>query len=159
YFPSLLYFADFPPSYSGGGSILVSRLLGSYPVDRITVLTSKRAFRLSTDAGKLGCRHILFPRTTRVGRLGLGRLKELIDWLAFPFLICLAAYQIKRCKIEVMTTIAHGDFVLATALVSVLTGVPFVMFVHDDWMENMLRGPSFVKLFNPVKLFKWICKR
>lgn len=158
-FPSVLFFCDFPPSNDGGGSILLSRLLSSYPVDRIAVLTSKRAFNLSTPAGKLNCQHVLFPRTNRVGRLGLGRLKELLDWVLFPALIVVALWQVYRRRVDVMLTIAHGDFVLATAIVSWLTSIPFVMFVHDDWMDNISRSPSFLRYCRPKSIFKIICHR
>ena len=158
-YPAVLFFCDFPPSNDGGGSILVSRLLTSYPQDRICVLTSRRAFKLSTTAGKLHCPHILFPRTSRVGRWGLGRLKELLDWLLFPALVLTGIWQIKRRNIDSMVTIAHGDFVLATALVSALTATPFVMLVHDDWIDNMSRGPSFLRYCSPKSVFKWICNR
>jgi glycosyltransferase involved in cell wall biosynthesis len=158
-YPAVLFFCDFPPSNEEGGSILVSRLLSSFPQDRLSVLTSRRAFKRSTTVGKLNCPHILFPRTSRVGRWGLGRLKELLDWLLFPALVLTGVWQIKHRNIDIMVTIAHGDFVLATALVSALTSTPFVMLVHDDWMDKMTRGPSFLRYCSPKRVFKWVCSR
>lgn len=137
----------------------MSRLLANYPSHKITVLTSARALRLSPPEGRLKCEHILFPRTNRVGRWGIGRLKELFDWLFFPALVLMGIWVIKRKRIQVMVTIAHGDFVLATAVASVATGIPFVMIVHDDWIENVRRGPSFLRFCRPKHLFGIVARK
>jgi len=156
--PNLLFFCDFPPCNGGGGAILASRLLAEYPPERITVLTSDRAIELSTPACRLKCEHILFPRKGRVGRWGWGRIKELLDWVLFPLLVLKGIRVVKRNRIQVMVTIAHGDFVLAVAIVSALTSTPFVMLVHDDWIDNMRRGPSYLRFFRPKGIFTKVAR-
>jgi glycosyltransferase involved in cell wall biosynthesis len=137
---NLLFMCDFPPSNLAGGPILISRLLAGYPVSRILVLTASRFFRLSPLEGRLGCEHFIFPTTKGYGKWGLGRVKNLVDWLLVFVLVFKTANIIKRRRIEAVLSVAHGRFFLAAAWASCLSGVPLVLIVHDDWMTPVKRS-------------------
>jgi glycosyltransferase involved in cell wall biosynthesis len=137
--PSLLYFCDFPPSNFAGGPVLVKRLLQEYPAEKLTVLTGSHYLRSAPLAERLPCRHIVFPRSNETGRWGIGRLKFLLDWLLIPFLTVIAAWIIKRNKLDVLTTVADGHFFIAASCASLLTGTPLVLLVHDDWVAAQRR--------------------
>jgi glycosyltransferase involved in cell wall biosynthesis len=137
---NLLFMCDFPPSNLAGGSILISRLLADYPVSRLSVLTGSQYFRISPPEGRLACEHLVFPTTRGRGRWGLGRVKNLIDWVAVFFLIFKAVVVIKHRKIEAVLSIAHGRFFLAAAFATHLTGTPLILIVHDDWLTPVERS-------------------
>src|ERR1035438_4054510 len=113
---NLLYICDFPPSNFAGGPILMSRLLRDYPPDHIVVLTSSRYLRVSPKEGRLACPHIAFPTTDGWGRWGLGRVKNLVDWLTVPVLTLVAVRLIKTRRIKAIVTIAHDRFFVGAAL-------------------------------------------
>jgi Glycosyltransferase Family 4 len=160
-YPNLLFFCEFPPSNNGGGPVTVRRLLADYPPQHISVLTSTSAFKSAMNNGKLDCRHHLFPRTNRAVncRWGLGRIKEIIDLLLLPALVLAAVWQIRRKRIDVILTVAHGDFLLAVALACALTTTPFIMLVHDDWVEIVRRSSSILKYCQPERLFRRIARQ
>jgi glycosyltransferase involved in cell wall biosynthesis len=159
---SVLFMCDFPPSNLAGGPILLSRLLRDYPTDRIVVLSSSRYLRASPKEGRLGCDHIAFPTTTGWGRWGLGRIKNLIDWLTIPLLTLVAIYLIKTRRIKAIVTIVHDRFFVGAALAGWITGTPYVIVMHDDtvtpaereswvlkyvlrsWAGKALRGASHI---------------
>jgi len=132
----LLYICDFPPSNAAGGSILLSRLLESYPPERLIVLTGSHASKISTAAGRLRCTQITFPTSKGWGRWGLGRIRNLLDWLRLPFLTFLSIHLIRRHSIEAMVTLFHGRFYLAACAAARLTRTPYVAFVHDDYVSD-----------------------
>jgi glycosyltransferase involved in cell wall biosynthesis len=160
-YPNLLFFCEFPPSNNGGGPVTVRRLLADYPSEHISVLTSRCAFKSARHNGKLECRHYLFPRTNRAVRCrwGIGRIKEVIDLLLLPVLVLAAVWRIKRERVDVIMTIAHGDFLLAVALASALTATPFIMLAHDDWVEIVRRSASILKYCQPERLFRRIARQ
>src|SRR5579864_1522885 len=135
----LLYMCDFPPSNHSGGSILMSRLLQDYPSDRIAILTSSRYLRVSPHEGRLGCDHITFPTTKGWGRWGVGRIKNVLDWLMVPVLALFAVWVIRQRRIRLMISVAHERFFIAAAIASKLTSVPMVLIVHDDWIHTQQR--------------------
>ena len=137
---NLLFICDFPPSNLAGGSILISRLLADYPVSRLSVLTGSQYFRVSPIEGRLACEHLVFPTTKGRGKWGLGRIKNLIDWMAVFLLIFKTVVVIKQRKIEAVLSIAHGRFFLAAAVATRLTGIPFILIVHDDWLTPVERA-------------------
>src|SRR5262245_21971254 len=98
--PKLLFFADFPPSNLGGGTILISRLLEEYPNDRITVLTGSKYYKKSPQDGRLACKYVVFPVTSKTGRWGLGRLKVVVDYFAIPILCLVALWVILWQRIQ-----------------------------------------------------------
>ncbi|MHB8216507.1 MAG: glycosyltransferase [Candidatus Sulfotelmatobacter sp.] len=154
----LLYICDFPPSNLAGGSILMSRLLLDYPPHRIAVLTSSRYLRVSPQEGRLGCEHIPFPTTKGWGRWGLGRIRNVIDWLMVPVLALFCAWIIRRRRIQLMVSVVHDRFFIAAAIVSWLTSVPLVLAVHDDWIHTQQRRVPSLKPFFPV-LFRFAVRK
>src|SRR5438552_2063334 len=143
----LLYICDFPPSNLAGGSILMSRLLQDYPPNRVVVLTSSRYMRVSPQEGRLACDHIEFPTTKGWGRWGLGRIKNAIDWLMVPVLSLFSAWVIRRRRIQLIVSVVHERFFIASAIASWLTSVPLVLAVHDDWIHTQQRRMPFLKPF------------
>ena len=159
---NLLYVCDFPPSNFAGGPILVSRLLSDYPPDRIVVLTASRYLRVSPKEGRLACDHIAFPTTYGWGRWGLGRVKNLVDWLTVPVLTLVAVRLIKTRRIKAIVTIAHDRFFVGAALAGWITDTPYVVLMHDDtvtpaerrswilkcvlrsWTRRVFRGASHI---------------
>jgi glycosyltransferase involved in cell wall biosynthesis len=137
---NLLFMCDFPPSNLAGGPILISRLLADYPVSRLSVLTGSRYFRVSPPEGRLACEHLVFPTTKGWGKWGLGRIKNLIDWMSMFLLIFKAVAVIKKRKIEAVLSIVHGRFFLSAALATRLTRTPLILIVHDDWLTPVARS-------------------
>jgi glycosyltransferase involved in cell wall biosynthesis len=142
---NLLYICDFPPSNFAGGPILMSRLLRNYPPDRIVVLTSSRYLRASPKEGRLTCDHIAFPTTIGWGHWGLGRMKNLIDWLMIPVLALVAGHLIKTRRIKAIVTIAHDRFFIAAALAGWIARTPYIVVMHDDTVTPAERGSWFLK--------------
>jgi glycosyltransferase involved in cell wall biosynthesis len=133
----LLYMCDFPPSNLGGGPILMSRLLREYPPDQLTVLTSTRYTRISPEDGRLSCEEIAVALSPAHGRLGLGRLRVLLNWLRIPQIAITATRTIRRRRIEAVVTLLHGRFYLAAAVAARLSRIPYVLIVHDDYAKAM----------------------
>lgn len=139
----LLYICDFPPSNLWGGTILMSRLLRDYPPERVTVLAGSKFTAMSPPDGRLACRHVIFPTTNSTGRWGLGRLKTALDWCLIPVLSLRASWIVWRRKAKVILTVAHGYFFIAAVLAAWLTRRPYIVVVHDDWV-NTERRSSYV---------------
>jgi glycosyltransferase involved in cell wall biosynthesis len=131
-----LYFCDFPPLNLGGGGLLMEYLLRNYPSDRLTILTGSHYFKLASQKSRPATQenYVVFPVSSATGRWGAGRLRLLLDWLALPFAVLLAMYLIKRRGLRVILSVAHGRFFVAAAVVARLSGVPLVLWVHDDWV-------------------------
>src|SRR3954469_18627963 len=133
----LLYVCDWPPSNFGGGPILMSRLLREYPADTITVLTSTRFARVSPKEGRLECDEITVPLSEGYGRFGLGRLRILLNWLRIPLIAFRVKRVIRQREIAAILTVLHGRFCFAAALAGWMTGVPYIVVVHDDYVTEM----------------------
>lgn len=154
----ILFMCDFPPSNLRGGSVLISRLLERYPPDRVVVLTGSYFDSVSPQAGRLLCKQLVFPTTNETGRWGLGRIKSLIDWLAIPLLMLCGIWLARRNQIKTVVTIAHGHFFVAAALTSWITGVPFVLMVHDDWVSAELQTSLVLGHFSG-SIFQLVARR
>lgn len=136
----------------------MSRLLETYPQDKLTVLTGSYFDRLSPPEGRLTCKHLVFPTTNETGRWGLGRLKTLIDWLLLPVLVAYGVLVLKKNDKSVIVTIAHGHFFVAAALAGLITKTPFVLMVHDDWVSETLQNSMVLSYLAPT-IFRAIAKR
>lgn len=156
--PNILFVCDFPPSNLRGGSVLISRLLESYPRNRIVVLTGSYFDKVSPQEGRLSCKQLVFPTSSETGRWGLGRIKSLIEWLAIPLLAVYGVWIVKNHRTKVIVTIAHGHFFVAAALIGWVTGVPLVLMVHDDWVSGVLRGSVVLKYFC-IPIFQFVTRR
>lgn len=154
----LLFMCDFPPSNLRGGSVLISRLLETYPQQQLLVLTGSYFDKVSPREGRLSCKQFVFPTSDATGRWGLGRLKTLIDWLAIPMLALYGSWIVKNNRTKALVTIAHGHFFIAATLVSFVTGTPLVLMVHDDWVAGELRGSVVLRHFC-VGIFQLVAKR
>ena len=73
----------------------------------------------------------------------MGRLRAALDWLAIPFVAATALFVVKKRSVGVILSIAHGHFFVAAALAARASGVPLVLWVHDDWVA-MTKRRSFV---------------
>jgi glycosyltransferase involved in cell wall biosynthesis len=155
--PRLLYFCDFPPSNLRGGTVTMSRLLADFTADDLTILTGSYFNRISPSDGRIACRHVIFPSTDETGRFGLGRLKSLLNWLLIPALCAVAAWVIKRERIDGILTIAHGYFFIAACLTSIITATPYILIVHDDWVPP-IQSSSYILKFGARPLFKFVAR-
>ena len=133
----LLYMCDFPPSNFGGGPILMSRLLQEYPPDCVTVLTSTRYARVSPQDGRLRCEEITVPVGEPYGRWGLGRIRIAINWLRILLIAVAATKTVRQRHVAAILTVLHGQFYFAAGLAAWLTGIPFILIVHDDYATSM----------------------
>ena len=149
----VLYICDFPPSNYRGGTVTMSRLLGGYPAERLTVLSSSYENSIAPKDGRLSCQHLIFPTTNQAGRWGVGRLKALLDWLLIPVLVAVALGAVIRHRSTAMITIAHGYFFVAATAASLLGNVPLVLVVHDDWV-TATRSTSYVLGWFARSLFR-----
>lgn len=138
-YPNLLYCCDLPPSGSDGGMVLIDRILKEVPEDALTVLCSSSYVSRTRVSGGPTRPFIAFPTTNSTGRLGLGRIKNLINWLLLPAVGIYAAHLIRRKNARAVLTVSQEQFFLAAALAARLTGRPLVLFVHDDWAGHAER--------------------
>jgi glycosyltransferase involved in cell wall biosynthesis len=134
--PALLYVFEFPPCEATAGPILMARLLKSYPHDKLHVLAGSY-FLKRFQSGRLDCHHLSFPQTSDTGRWGLGRLKQLLEMALLPVLAVYCWQVIRRYRIAAVLSVAHNMFFLAAAVAARLARVPFVLVVHDDWIDSM----------------------
>ena len=147
----LLYICDFPPSNLHGGAILLKRLLEGYPVECLTVITSGQGMTASKPSDRLGCRHIAFPVLGVSRRLWVGRVKHVANWLIVGFVALRAAFEIKRRRIRALITILQGRFYFAAAFAGWITGVPYIVVAHDDFISANKNASRFSrKILNPV---------
>lgn len=153
--PNLLFFCDYPPCSFMGGPVLMSRLLATYPPENCTVLTVREALRRYETDGRLKCKHFGIPRVDANGRLGLGRIKGLINWLLLLVAAISGVWIIISKKVEVVVTVAHGYFFLAATLACLITKTPFVLFIHDEWVARM-KGTSWLADYFWSDIFKCV---
>jgi len=151
--PALLYVFEFPPCHATAGPILMARLLKGYPNDKLHVLAGSH-FLKRFQGGRLDCHHLSFPQTSNTGRWGLGRLKQLLEMVLMPALAVHCCRVIRRYRIEAVLSVAHGIFFVEAAVAARLCRVPFVLMVHDDWIDFM-RSRMWVP--NPVA--RWCYRR
>jgi len=148
-----MFVCDFPPSNFRGGPLLISRLLSMYPTESLLVVSGSHLNRLSPPDARLSCEQRVFPTTSGTGRLGLGRLKALIDWLLIPLLAIYLVILVKKRATKVLLTVADGHFFLAVSIASWVTRVPMILFVHDDWVSGISQGRHLFKAWAP-RLFR-----
>lgn len=155
--PRLLYAVDFPPANRGGGDTLLLRLLQTYPADSLFLVTSGR--RKQDLASGPFDKHaaLLFPEITGSKHHGIAHLWMLLDRLLTPVLALAIAAKIRRWKPGVTLSVAHGYYFLAAAVAARLTGVPFVLIVHDDWVAMNRSIRVFRHFTRP--LFGWALRQ
>ena len=61
---------------------------------------------------------------------------------------------IRRNRIEVVMSVAHGMFFLEAAVAARLCRVPFVLIVHDDWIDFMRS-----RMWVPTSVARWCYRR
>lgn len=137
--PSLVCVCDFPPSDTNGGTILLARQLVDYQPDKLTLIAGTFYLRKLTAEERWQCRYIGFPETNGTGRWGLGRLKQLVDWLLLPLLGLVCLREIQRRRPAAVLSIVHGRFFLAAAWAASVANAPLILIVHDDWERMMAR--------------------
>ena len=144
-----LYFCNFPPLNSGGGGLLMRHILGDYPADLLTVLTgSYHCHRVSKEElQSAGDNYFIFPVTAATGRWGTGRVLVFLNWLALPLLVLIGIYLVKRKQVRVILSIAHDYFFIAAAVLSRLSELPLVLWVHDDWIAHTRQNSYILKYF------------
>jgi glycosyltransferase involved in cell wall biosynthesis len=143
---ALLYVFEYPPCDATAGPILMARLLKGYVTDKLHVLAGSY-FLKRFQRGRLDCHHLSFLQTSDTGRWGLGRLKQLLELALLPVLAVHCGRVIRRYRIEAVLSLAHGMFFVAAAVAARRSRVPFVLIVHDDWVDFM-RSHKWVP--NPV---------
>jgi glycosyltransferase involved in cell wall biosynthesis len=153
----LLFLCDFPPSNLRGGTVLMSRLLQSYPMSSLVMFTGSYFEGVSPIEGRIPCKQIIFPTTDETGRFGLGRVKSLIDWLLIPLKVLVSMWVVKRRQIKIIVTVAHGHFFVVAALLSRLVRLPLILMVHDDWVAGV-SADSFVLKHFCASIFRWTAR-
>jgi glycosyltransferase involved in cell wall biosynthesis len=138
--PGLICVCDFPPCDMNGGTILLLRQLSEYPPEKLTIIAGTAHLKKTPLGERLRCRYVGFPETGGTGRWGLGRLKQLLDWLLLPFLCCVCFREMRRSGRKGVLSVAHGRFFLAAAWAASLAKVPLILIVHDDWEQMMARS-------------------
>ena len=156
--PNLLLFYDWPPSSAWGGLVLLSRLLASYPSDKLIILTGSYTFNTDTKDGRVNAEYVIFPTMKPRGLFGFGWAIRWIDYLLIPLLILLGIWVVKQNRVEVILTVAHGHFFIAAALVGLATSVPYILIVHDDWVSRMQSKSSVFKSLFP-SIFRLVAQR
>jgi hypothetical protein len=141
----ILYICDFVPGNTGGGALLMERLLSAYPARVVTILCGSDSFRRTAGehGTKLKNECLVLPIFSRRGRWGIGRLRSALDWLAIPFVAVTATRAIRKKRVAVMLSIAHGRFFIAASLAARIQRIPLLLWVHDDWVA-LTRSNSFL---------------
>jgi glycosyltransferase involved in cell wall biosynthesis len=130
--PRLLYVGDVPVEASYHGSALLHRLLGDYPVDRLTVIETATA---STPSRRLAKVNYLSHPIGKQRWLNTRFHSQAVAW--FSRTAALRGPQISALlngfACEGVLTVAHGFGWLAAADVAARRNVPLHLMVHDDW--------------------------
>jgi glycosyltransferase involved in cell wall biosynthesis len=151
--PALLFAFEFPPCEATAGPILMARLLKGYANDKLHVLAGSY-FLKRFPGGRLDCHHLSFPQTSNTGRWGLGRLKQLLELLLLPVLVVYCWRVIRRYRIAAVLSVAHNMYFIAAAVAARLARVPFVLVVHDDWIDSMRS-----RMWVPSAAARWCYRR
>ena len=114
----------------------MSRLLREYPPDSLTVLTSTRYAKVSPQEGRLSCDEIVVPLNEAYGRFGLGRIRAALNWLRVPLVAVAVRRIIQRQRVSAVLTVLHGHFYFAAAIAARLSGIPYVVIVHDEYASG-----------------------
>jgi len=138
--PSLICVCDFPPSDTNGGTILLARQLADYDPEKLTIIAGTSYLNRLPPGERWQCRYVAFPQTTGTGPWGLGRLKQLLDWLLLPLVCCVSLREIRRRRPAAVLSVVHGRFFLAAAWAASLANAPLILIVHDHWEQMMARS-------------------
>jgi len=112
----------------------LSRLLGDYPPERITIVTTEQYDSLATVDGQLAADKIVIRTTNKNGRWGWGRLKAAYDIACLPYWMLWTLRLIKERRIGVVLTVAHGLLFFVAVAAARSARVPSIVLVHDDWL-------------------------
>jgi hypothetical protein len=140
--PRLLYVGDVPVEASYHGSALLHRLLGEYPVDRLTVIETAVPSTLTRRLPKVN--YLSHP----IGKqrwLNTRFHADAVAW--FSRTATRRGPQISALlngfACEGVLTVAHGFGWLAAADVAARRNVPLHLMVHDDWPRVVNVRPGF----------------
>ena len=140
--PRLLYVGDVPVEASYHGSALLHRLLGDYPVDRLTVIETAAP---STPARRLPKVKYLSHAIGKQRWLNTRFHSHAVAW--FSRAAARRGPQISALlngfPCEGVLTVAHGFGWLAAADVAARRNVPLHLMVHDDWPRVVNVRPGF----------------
>jgi glycosyltransferase involved in cell wall biosynthesis len=148
--PRLIYVADVPVEASYHGSVLIYRLLQTYPVENLLLV--EQAFQRSIPSRRLpSVRYEVL--STVGGRLLTTRFnKGAASWLTLS-----AAFQnlrirklVREFEPQAVLTVLHGFSWLTAAALAKRYRLPLHVIVHDDWIQ-------MAHLVSPVK--KWMQRR
>src|SRR5688572_18338859 len=140
--PRLLYVGDVPVEASYHGSALLHRLLGDYPVDRLTVIETAAP---STPARRLPKVKYLSHPIGKQRLLNTRFHSHAVAWFSRaatrsgPRISAL----LNGFACEGVLTVAHGFGWLAAADVAAQRNVPLHLMVHDDWPRVVNVRPGF----------------
>lgn len=140
--PRLLYVGDVPVEASYHGSALLHRLLGEYPVDRLTVIETaapstpaRRLPKVNYLSHPIGQQRLL---NTRFHSYAVGWFSRAATRRGPQISALLNGFE---C--EGVLTVAHGFGWLAAADVAARRNVPLHLMVHDDWPRVANVRPGF----------------
>ena len=140
--PRLLYVGDVPVEASYHGSALLHRLLGDYPVDRLTVIETAAP---SAPARRLPKIKYLSHQIGKQRWLNTRFHAHAVAW--FSRTATRRGPQISALlngfACEGVLTVAHGFGWLAAADVAARRNVPLHLMVHDDWPRVVNVRPGF----------------
>lgn len=154
--PRLALIADVSPERSGGGFLLLHRLLGAYPPDRLLVIQNPELGKNDPGARLAGVTYRDFRY--RIPRIYRNRFNP-----AWPILQARSmrrhsgsiAGMIKAFAPEAILTIPHWYLWSSAAAVAAEMEIPLHLIVHDDWPSNTtFRKPGLV--WDGVR---WGCRR
>jgi glycosyltransferase involved in cell wall biosynthesis len=140
--PRLLYIGDVPVEASYHGSALLHRLLGDYPVDRLTVIETAGP---STPARRLPKVPYLSHPIGKQRWLNTRFHSQAVAWFSRtanrrgPRISAL----LNGFACEGVLTVAHGFGWLAAADVAAQRNLPLHLMVHDDWPRVVNVRPGF----------------
>lgn len=122
----------------------MARLLAAYPAEKLTMMVG--SFYLNRFApripGPFAARVSVFPTTSQTGPRGTGRCKELVDWLLIVPASLYGLILVRRSRAQVILSVTHGTLFVAAWLTALLSHVPLVLIVHDDWSAGVGRGKA-----------------
>lgn len=77
----------------------------------------------------------------------MGRIRTALDWLRLPWLTVRVIRLIRLYASEVVVTILHGKFYFGVWAAARITRTPYIVFVHDYYLNDKRSIPSKIVRF------------
>jgi hypothetical protein len=149
-FPKILVWTRFGPDFPSGSPAILAELLKHAPPDKIEVVceyrpADERVRELSLPYAVRRYQGFRFLWPFARGF----RARQWAMMLTFPWMLIYGLYRILRFRPQCIVTIyASAQWILSSYLLSRLTGLPLVFYVHDPFIERYAKANRLVRMFS-----------